>query len=30
MIDEIIRLNELDDAIVQPGQRLALPASLSA
>ena len=26
VIDEIIRLNGLDDALVEPGQRLALPA----
>ncbi|GAA1945824.1 LysM peptidoglycan-binding domain-containing protein [Agromyces allii] len=26
VIDEIMRLNGLDDSIVQPGQRLALPA----
>lgn len=25
VIDEIIRLNGLDDAVVEPGQRLALP-----
>jgi hypothetical protein len=25
LIDEIIRLNGLDDAVVEPGQRLALP-----
>ena len=25
LVDEIIRLNGLDDAIVEPGQRLALP-----
>ncbi|ANJ28918.1 hypothetical protein ATC03_12605 [Agromyces aureus] len=26
VIDEIMRLNGLDDSVVQPGQRLALPA----
>lgn len=26
IIDEIMRLNGLDDAVVEPGQRLALPA----
>ncbi|SFR88722.1 LysM domain-containing protein [Agromyces sp. CF514] len=26
LIDEIVRLNGLDDTVVQPGQRLALPA----
>ena len=25
LVDEIIRLNGLDDAVVEPGQRLALP-----